>query len=901
MSTRKRIRKSKTGASLSTSNNNLSTYCVQEKSLNQPASYLRKTIDSESTSLLYEYSSDTPLKSYNKKAVVYHLFYPELVLESIETINEFNAGYDKIFTISETLPEEYLALIKQSTSARIFIAQNTGRDLYPFWLLIKQGILDTYELVCKLHGKKSLHRGDGDEWRKLSIEALCGSQKRIQYIENLFINDVYSNLCFIAPRAKALLTTTDRHWLGNLKWLNIISERLGQKLELNDVSGSPIMAGSFYWLNTEGINKFRKLPINIADWTESLKEGEKVDGKLEHFIERSLLIDTPLDLTSKTKAGFIDANGKIQIIESNRAPIIKVKNSLIDHLNNRSQQIFNINHTNFYGLANSHLLSSYKIDQKVSSINVTGYIIDICRPQKRFQICIYKGSSLLYTLNACEQGVFTDVDDVTNGDFCFQIDIPGIIKKTDISIFEKESGLEVSLEKGEFDIEKIETLLMTNRITPSVFIFPEVIRQRGIPLSKYLTGTNIISSTTLGRFKQKATESDLKEISTNDRTTKHVFVVNNPIAEIAVARITESLKLTKDNTLIILHRVNQTSLLNEYPQIHTNMSDVETLFSKDNLLVTMGAVNRILEEIGNENYIFYAHHYNAIFSYVLGFHHLCINVNLIEEGNLSSVPNWEAQHLSKNLQYTNTKMLLKKDSCTKFTNSVLQLIGSSEFEFINYTIIKSHFPNIIPNKSEIPDCLSSIFKNDTTSLEIDQFAFLLLFKRYYLWHPKMTKSFSLFSLSKAFTGMTGAYSVSKVSTKEKKLQKIYKDKLGSPFALILLPPLGRFGMFDKLVKTNNQFTDFFNDIGPGAQVFYIMHPASTVDEASISAAKKKLGENSVLKSFKADDLCDLLGQNPVTEIAATCFKYVIHYGSSLSLVLPQYESETKELYLDTFV
>lgn len=866
----------------------------------QTTPYFPDFIAPEPLSLLFEYKPDkTTREINNKKAVTYHLFYPELVLESIETINEFDCSYDKIFTVSETLPTEYLDLIKSSTTARVFVAQNSGRDLYPFWLLVKQGVLDSYELICKLHGKKSLHRGDGDEWRRASIDVLCGSKQRIKYIENIFFDNTYPGLSFIAPQAKALISTQDRHWLGNLHWLKEISSRLGNELKLEDVSGKAIMAGSFYWMNSEGVNKFRQLPISLQDWADNHLIGDKTDGKLEHFVERSLLLAAPISLATSTTAGFIANNGEIRIIEGREVKSESPRESLTQQRNSRNEQIVNLNNLHFKNQATSDIKSSYTVHTTKTSTTINGFILDLCEPQKRFQVTVHRNGEPLDTLDACHTSELGNVVDVSTGDCGFHLEIPYSIPHSEITISEKNSGLQLQPDSTP-DTETIESLLTLNRTTPNAFAFPEQIRQLQIPLSKYLTGTNAIKSATVKRLKTQLEDSDNREVLSDGQNVKHVLVVNNPIAEIAVARIVEKLSLTAENTLIILHRVNSTSLLGDLPTISTNLTDIEKLFSKDDLLSSFSCINNILEKIGNCTFTLYAHHYNALFSYILGMHPLCTSVNLVEEGNLSSVPNWEAQYSSKALQYTNTKALIKKDSPLTFTNSLLQLIGPSEFEFINYTILNSHFPEVISDQTTIPEKLSTLFSNNDNTLDIDQFAHMLLMKRYYLWHPKMTSKFNMFSLSKGFKGMGETQLLSTPSLRETRLQTTYKNILGEEFALILLPGITRFPLFNKLVESNKDMTEFFNGLTPSSKIFYIMHPASRVDAATKAETLEKLNEYPIFKSLKTQDLCEVLGPNPVTEIAATCFKYVVHYGSSLSIVLEQYGSQTAEVYLDTF-
>ncbi len=852
-------------------------------------------------SSLVEYEPVRNIKSHNNKAVVYHLFYPELVLEAIETINEFDFSYDKIFTVSESLSDEFLELIRCSTSARIFITSNTGRDIYPFWLLIKQGMLDQYELVCKLHGKKSLHRGDGDEWRKDSINVLCGNQERISYIENIFSEKTYPDLCFIAPSKKALLVTEERHWKGNMHWVKEITGRLGKQLDIPDVTGKPIMAGSFYWLNEKGISKFRKLPITYDDWVLNHNSGNKIDGNLEHFVERSLLLHIPLEKMSETVAGFITDNGGINIYRSDDGNINKKQFSQNELNPIRDALQINLNNLNYESNKYSHIIGAYEVINEEKCVKISGYITDVSNPGKHFTILIYHHSKLLCKLQAnqaCEIGAIIDV---SNGNYGFSIELTGVIDVAELKIYEQQSGQVLPVCKdNNIPVEITRTLLTNNRTNSANYISPERVRSLNMPVSNYLALNKLISTETMRNYINSLAKEDAKRPVVSDGAIRHVFIVNNPISEIAVARIIETKKLQHKECLIILHRVEYASLLEGFPEISSGLKDVEQLFIKTDLLNMYDFINSIIREISPDRFILYAHHYFAIFTHVLGMHPLCLKTNLIEEGNLSSVPNWEAQNVSKVLQYTNQKSLINKSDVLSNSNSLLQIVGSSEFDYFSYTLLKRHFPDEITTLNSLHLRYGSLFENECQHLSLNQFIHLLLLRRYYLWHPKMVGEFELYSLSKAFTGMYGLHEIKNPSVAEKTMLNIYQAKMNNQFALILLPSPSRFSLFQDFNKNNDKYAGFFKSLTPESKVFYLLHPASRVNNETRLAAENALEKYPIFNTLKAQNLCDVLGQNPVTEIVATCFRYVIHYGSSISLVLRQYKTDTEEIYLDRF-
>lgn len=852
-----------------------------------------------SLKLLEEVPNSNFTQAYNKKAVVYHLYYPELTVEAIETVNEFDSSYDKVFTVAETLPQDYIDLIKASTDAKIFVAPNSGRDIFPFWLLVKQGILDQYELICKLHGKKSLHRTDGDEWRKLSIKHLAGSQKRIQLIEDLFFDNSHHDLCFIAPKAKALLSTSERHWLGNLKWLKELSLRLGSEVNIEEVAGTAIMAGSFYWLNAEGVNKFRNIPISLNDWEDNHAIEDKIDGKLEHFIERVLLLNRPFYKTKKSKVGFITEKGEVDFI-SNLSLGNKLQVSQqVEHADLRHNKFININSNYYQTQSEEHVLGTYHVEYSNDRTIISGCILDYCNPHKRFELQIYINSQLMCSVEACEEFNLSETTDFCQSNYGFQVEIPNNINLSDIDVYEKKSRYRLERDKP-LNRKMVETNLFLNQINRATFLFPEVIRQLKTSFHEYLENTNVINSVTISRAMAELKEINTQELVSKTSQTKHVFIVNNPIAEIAVARVIEKHNLSVSNVLIILHRVKNITLLKDFCQLNTNLIDVEQLFSREQLINAFEVINRILDKIGDCDFVLYSHHYNAIFTSVLGMLPRCVKTNLVEEGNLSSVSNWEAQLLSKKAQYTNLKGLIKKDKNVDYSNSILSLVFGSEFEYINYSILKSHFPNVLNNLEILQTDISQVFKSEKNSIDLEQFVRLLLLKRYYLWHPKMICGNSFYTVSRAFKSINNSHKITSPSEKEKELSIEYKKLLKNPTALILLPTTGRFHLLDKLQKSNSDFFDFFKDVSVGGEVYFVLHPADRSSKEARMKAIEMLNKFSIFKTLEARDLCEVVGDSPVTEVAATCFKYVVHYGSSLSLVFRQYEAETQELFLDTF-
>ena len=64
-------------------------------------------------------------------------------------------------------------------SAQIVTLENRGRDILPFVILINSGVLFHYDLVCKVHSKRSMHIDSGDTWRRELVGGVLSDPNRV--------------------------------------------------------------------------------------------------------------------------------------------------------------------------------------------------------------------------------------------------------------------------------------------------------------------------------------------------------------------------------------------------------------------------------------------------------------------------------------------------------------------------------------------------------------------------------------------------------------------------------------------------------------------------------------------------------------------------------------------------
>ncbi|QXG48517.1 glycoside hydrolase family 99-like domain-containing protein [Pseudomonas viridiflava] len=236
--------------------------------------YLQATYDVVSN---YDSECIVPLTqgSYTKRnpvAAIVHVHYSE-VWQSIEPYlsNLDETGCDFYFTVTES---SLITLIRNRfPDAVVCLVENRGRDVLPFIKLLSNIKDLSYDMVCKVHGKKSAYRQDGDVIRDELVASLVGSQDVISKIKSMFQSD--SSLGLIAPE-KYLLEHTDHNLTYNHQDIQSASEILGL-----DFQRGVFPAGSMFWFRPEALYSLLSITSDRFDVEQGLS-----DGTLPHAIER---------------------------------------------------------------------------------------------------------------------------------------------------------------------------------------------------------------------------------------------------------------------------------------------------------------------------------------------------------------------------------------------------------------------------------------------------------------------------------------------------------------------------------------------------------------------------------------------------------------------------------------
>jgi lipopolysaccharide biosynthesis protein len=220
-------------------------------------------------------------------AVHIHLFYADSLDQLCAYLANIPSSFDVYVTItnprSEPLARKALSKLSKIEELHIIHVPNIGRDIGPFIVELAD-VIDRYDLLLHIHGKRSDSVWWGHLWREYLLEHCLGS---IEYVENI-LNEFRDNHQVgivsppVYPPLKAHMT-----WGGDdqKEWCQqVLDQVVGQRSAIAPLPPSPYFpAGSFFWARVDAIRPVFKLNLSYQDFAE---ERYDIDYRLEHVIER---------------------------------------------------------------------------------------------------------------------------------------------------------------------------------------------------------------------------------------------------------------------------------------------------------------------------------------------------------------------------------------------------------------------------------------------------------------------------------------------------------------------------------------------------------------------------------------------------------------------------------------
>lgn len=242
--------------------------------------------------LLYEHlnhldtqPSHSPIR-FPSIATVVHLHYEEVWPDFDGRLGRISLPFTLIVTTNKESPELAKRIRFRFPDAKIVVYPNRGRDVGPFIQLLRDGYLDGYDLVCKVHGKRSVSLGVraafGEIWRCSMLNDLLGSDALVQAIVNRFV--IEPDLGLIGP-ARFRLPNQYRHaykdtWGTNENLTRDLAKKLGCSKESLKLD---FFAGTMFWIRRELLDFLKLLDLSVDSFPN--EEGQS-DGTLQHALER---------------------------------------------------------------------------------------------------------------------------------------------------------------------------------------------------------------------------------------------------------------------------------------------------------------------------------------------------------------------------------------------------------------------------------------------------------------------------------------------------------------------------------------------------------------------------------------------------------------------------------------
>jgi glycosyltransferase involved in cell wall biosynthesis len=215
-----------------------------------------------------------------------HLHYVELLDELLDAVSHLPQPFDLFVTTTQPVEEIAARVQARFADARVWQCANQGKDVGPFIDALARYRLDEYDLVLKLHSKKSQNnanylraiRGlfgkdirDGDDWRRKLIAPISGDAGRVARIYQAFAAD---------PRL--MMVGASRFICRAPDADPAAYARLCQRLEVS--SEVLFFGGTMFWIRGQALGRILRAGFSLEDFDAA--HSASVESTLEHGFER---------------------------------------------------------------------------------------------------------------------------------------------------------------------------------------------------------------------------------------------------------------------------------------------------------------------------------------------------------------------------------------------------------------------------------------------------------------------------------------------------------------------------------------------------------------------------------------------------------------------------------------
>lgn len=231
---------------------------------------------------------DAP-RDYGSIAICAHVYYTEMLEELLSLSDTIPGPYDFIAT---TETEAKRKIIEETVTGRKnirnvivrVVEQNRGRDMSALFIACRDLFVDDrYDLVCRLHTKKSpqVAAGRGNLFKRHMFENLLNSEGYTTNVLDMFHDKPWIGVA-VPPLIQMSYWTMGHAWYTNREKAQEVKALLDLKVPLDP--DTPVGAfGTMFWFRPKAL---RKLFAHPWKWTDYNAEPHHVDGGLAHVQER---------------------------------------------------------------------------------------------------------------------------------------------------------------------------------------------------------------------------------------------------------------------------------------------------------------------------------------------------------------------------------------------------------------------------------------------------------------------------------------------------------------------------------------------------------------------------------------------------------------------------------------
>lgn len=247
--------------------------------------WVERRLERNAVAFPNEWTEVEPFQRPSRVAVLLHVFYPELVPELVRELAAIPVEFDLIVTnASGAALNPDLSAVPNLRNHIVLEVENHGRDIWPMVQVANSGSLDTYELVLKVHTKRSEWRaehsvlaGTGEQWRAGLLGSLLGDRENVEAVLSAFAEDPDLGIVTAAGSIHG-----PEHWGADLA----LTRELLRRIEMDvDEDALRFPGGSFYWIRAFVLQGLRSLMMTRGDFEA---EAGMIDGTTAHAVERSI-------------------------------------------------------------------------------------------------------------------------------------------------------------------------------------------------------------------------------------------------------------------------------------------------------------------------------------------------------------------------------------------------------------------------------------------------------------------------------------------------------------------------------------------------------------------------------------------------------------------------------------